>query len=211
MKENKLDSPVGALYAIPDKDATAMNLEMSSDLSSSRNLAQDLKAAVYEISREVSTDSIGDKVGQLTNFGLRVLYTDALDKTDMQRQLYGDALKELNRRLLVLANYTGEQSNPGKITWGEALISSVVEDLTADQLALGMGIIDKETITRRYQSRYGVSYEDVVAKLDEQAQKSNAQNSNIGAEILRRFNQGQGANEAQNVNGNNGNRPTPIS
>lgn len=32
LKKNKLDSPVGALYAIPDKDAKAMNLEMSSDL-----------------------------------------------------------------------------------------------------------------------------------------------------------------------------------
>jgi hypothetical protein len=210
MKENKLDSPVGALYAIPDKDAKAMNLEMSSDLSSSRDLSQDLKAAVYEISREVSTDSIGDKLGQLTNFGLRVLYTDALDKTDTQRQLYGDALKELNRRLLVLANFTGEQSNPGKITWGEALINNVVEDLTADEKALGMGIIDKETITKRYQSRYGVSYEDVQKKLADEKKEANANNSNIGAEILRRFNQGQGA-EAQNVNGNNGNRPIPIS
>lgn len=197
MKENKLDSPVGALYAIPDKEATAMNLEMSSDLSSSRNLAQDLKAAVYEISREVSTDSIGDKVGQLTNFGLRVLYTDALDKTDLQRQLYGDALKELNRRLLVLNNFTGEQSNPGKITWGEALISNVVEDLTADQMAMDMGVIDRETVIKRYQSRYGVSWEDVIKNIAKEKTEANAQNSNIGAEILRRFNQGQGA-EAQN-------------
>ena len=191
MKENKLDSPVGALYAIPDNEAKAMNLEMSSDLSSSRNLSQDLKAAVYEISREVSTDSIGDKLGQLTNFGLRVLYMDALDKTDTQRQLYGDALKELNRRLLVLANYTGVQSDPGKIAWGDALITNVLEDMQADQLALGMGIIDKETIIARYQMRYGVDAETVMANLANEAATANAANANIGATILRNFNQGQ--------------------
>ncbi len=168
MKENKLDSAVGSLYAIPSENAKAMNLEMSSDLASSRNVSQDTKAAIYEISREVSTDSIGDKLGQLTNFGLRVLYTDALDKTDTQRQLYGDALKELNRRLLVLHNWTGPLSDPGKITWGDALIVNAKEEMETDKLALDMGAIDKETIIKRWQSRYGVDWEDVVKSIAKQ-------------------------------------------
>lgn len=168
MKENKLDSPVGALYAIPDKDAKAMNLEMSSDLSSSRNLSQDLRQSIFDIAREVDMTTVADKLGALTNFALRVLYNDALDKNDTKRQLYGDALKELNRRLMVLNNWTGEQSDPGKITWGEAMIINVLEELEVDEKAMSMKIVDKETVTRRYQSRYGVSYEDIKERLEQE-------------------------------------------
>mgnify|MGYP003558113422 CR=1 FL=1 len=203
MKENKLDSAVGSIYAIPDKDAKAMNLEMSSDLTSSRNLAQDLKKSIYEIGREVSMDSIGDNLGQLTNFALRVLYSDAVDKNETKRWLYADALKELNRRLLVLTDkWQGADTDPGDVIWGEALIINVKEEMETDQLALSMKVVDLETVTRRYESRYGVAYDDIQKKLADQAKAANANNSNIGAEILRRFNQGQGAENAQRVNGN---------
>lgn len=165
LKENKLDSAVGSLYAIPDKEAKAMNLEMSSDLSSSRNLSQDLRQAIFDIAREVDMTSVADKLGALTNFALRVLYSDATDKNDTKRQLYGDALKELNRRLLVLNNWTGPESDAGKITWGEAMVVNMLEEMEVDEKALDMKIIDHETITKRYQSRYGVSFEDIQARL----------------------------------------------
>ena len=134
---------------------------------------------------------MADKLGSLTNFGLHVLYGDAIDKNSTKRELYGDAILELNRRLLVIAGYEMEASNPGKITWGEALITNVLEDMQADQLALGMGIIDKETIIKRYQTRYGVDADTVMANLANETATANAANSNIGAEILKRFSQGQ--------------------
>lgn len=168
MKENKLDSAVGSLYAIPDKEAKAMNLEMSSDLSSSRNLAQDLRQSIFDIAREPDITSMSDKLGALTNFALRVLYSDATDKNDTKRQLYGDALMELNRRLLVLNNWTGEASNPGTVAWGEALIVNLLEEMEIDEKALTMKIIDRETIIKRYESRYGVDYEEVLAKLKQE-------------------------------------------
>jgi hypothetical protein len=166
MKENKLDSAVGSLYAIPSENAKAMNLEMSSDLSSSRNLSQDLRQSIFDIAREVDMTSVSDKLGALTNFALRVLYSDAMDKNDTKRQLYGDALKELNRRLLVIANYTGEASNPGSIAWGEAMIISVLEEIEIDERALKMQVVDKETVAKRYEQRYGVTYEEIKAKIE---------------------------------------------
>lgn len=148
-------------------------------------------------------DSIGDNLGQLTNFGLRVLYSDAVDKNETKRWLYADALKELNRRLLVLTDkWKGAETDPGDVIWGEALIINVMEEMETDQLALNMKVVDLETVTRRYESRYGVAYDDIQKKLAEQTKAANANNSNIGAEILRRFNQGQGADNAQRVNGN---------
>lgn len=186
-----LENSVGTFYAIPNENAKVYNVEMQSDLVSSRAFGLDLRQSIFDIAREVDLSSITDKVGALTNFGLRVLYSDAIDKNDTKRQLYGDALKEINHRLLVLAGYEKEQSNPGEVQWGEALVTNIIEEMMADEKALGMGIVDKETVTKRYQARYGVDYDTIQANLAAQKQTETA-NRDIGAELLRRrFNQGQ--------------------
>ena len=187
-----IDQAVGSFHAIPNADAKVYNLEMQSDLASSVTFGNILRQSIFDIAREVDISSITDKVGALTNFGLHVLYTDALDKNDTKRQLYGDALKELNRRLLVIAGFTGADSDPGKITWGEAMIVNTLEEMQVDQLALNMKIVDLETITKRYQSRYGVDWETIQANLGNQALKDNANNADIGTTILRNFTQGRG-------------------
>lgn len=187
----KFDAAVGSFHAIPNPDAKVFNLEMGSDLASSRAFAGDLRQSIFDISREVDISSMSDKLGALTNFGLHVLYTDALDKNNTKRQLYGDALLELNRRLLVISGWEMMDSFPGYIQWGEAMISNVIEDMQADQLALGMGIIDKETISRKYEDRYGVDYEQIQINMAEEAARTSAASADIGATILRNFNQGR--------------------
>lgn len=146
---------------------------------------------------------MSDKLGALTNFGLRVLYSDALEKNDTKRQLYGDAFKELNRRLLVLNGWEGEMSRPGDVVWGEAMTINILEELQADQIALELGVIDKETVIKRYQMRYGVDYETVLANIEQEKSAANANSANIGAQILRNFNQGV----QQNPMVNNGAQP----
>jgi len=192
------DSP-DEMWAIPSGgggvEPKVYNLELSSDLASSRAFALDLRQAVFDIVREVDITSMADKLGALTNFGLQVLWSDAIDKNDTKRQLYGDALKELNRRLLVLAGNEGEASNPGDIQWGKALPVNLTEEITFDKIALELGIIDKETVANLYQSRYGVDWETIQANLDAQSEKDNQQNADVGALILRNFNQGKGMNE----------------
>lgn len=186
-----LDNSVGTFYAIPSADAKVYNVEMQSDLASSRAFGLDLRQSIFDIAREVDMTSITDKIGALTNFGLRVLYSDAIDKNDTKRQLYGDAIKEINRRLLVLAGYEKEKSNPGTLQWGDALIVNVIEEMTADEKAINLGIVDIETVAKRYQSRYGVDYETIKANIAKQ-KADKAASDNIGADILRRrFSQGQ--------------------
>lgn len=190
----KLESAVGSFHAIPAPDAKVYNLEMSSDLASSINFASMLRQSIFDISREVDISSMADKLGALTNFGLQVLWSDALDKNNTKRQLYGDALIELNRRLLVLNGFVMEQSNPGSIQWGDPLPVNITEDMTADKMALELGIIDKETVSNRYFARYGKTWEDIQKAVEEQQQKDNQGNADIGSMILRNFSQGQGAN-----------------
>jgi len=186
-----VNSSPESMFVVPRENAQIFNLEVQSDLASSRNFALDLRQSIFDISREVDISSMADKLGQLTNFGLRVLWGDALDKNDTKRQLYGDALKELNRRLLVLAGYELEKSRPGEIEWGQELPANILEEMKADQLALDMGIIDKQTIAERYRTRYGEDWETIVANLQEQQAADNENNNNIGALILRNFTQGR--------------------
>lgn len=195
-----LDGAVNTFHAIPNPEAKVYNLEMSSDLASSRAFALDLRQSIFDTSREVDISSMSDQLGALTNFGLQVLWSDALDKNDTKRQLYGDAFLELNRRLLVLANYTAEQSNPGDVQWGAALPVNIEEELRADKLALELGIIDKESVAIRYVSRYGKSWEDIKKAVEAEKKVENENNANIGATILRNFSQGKGINGNQPIN-----------
>ena len=195
-----MPSGPGSFRSIPNPEAKVYNLEMESDLASSREFALDLRQSIFDIAREVDISSMADKLGQLTNFGLQVLWSDAIDKNNTKRQLYGDALLELNRRLLVLAGYEGEASRPGSIQWGSPIPVNVMEEMTADEKALNMGIIDKETVANRYFDRYGKKWEDIKKIVEEEKQKAMEENANVGAQILKNFKNGKGANVAANNN-----------
>jgi hypothetical protein len=106
--------------------------------------------------------------------------------------LYGDALLELNRRLLVLGGWGMEASNPGSIQWGSALPINIAEEMAADKLALELGIIDKQSVAERYFSRYGREWDDIEAALEEEKKSANEGNANIGAMLLNNFSKGQG-------------------
>ena len=187
----EIDTAVGRMIVLAGTDAKAFMLETSSDLASSNNLAQSLRQSLFDIAREVDITSMADKIGALTNFGLRVMWADAIDKNDTKRQLYGDMILELNRRLLVLAGWEGEASRSGVLQWGNPLPVNITEEMQADQIAQDNGWVDKETIAKRYKSRYGVEWETVQANIATQKEADNANNANIGATILRNFNQGQ--------------------
>ena len=185
------DSP-DSMMVVSNPEAKIYLLNGQSDLGSSRAFALDLRQSIFDISREVDISSMSDKLGALTNFGLQVLWSDAIDKNDTKRQLYGDVLLELNRRLLVLAGWIGPASQPGVVAWGDPLPVNVVEEMTADKMALELGIVDKGTVAERYKARYGKTWDEIQAAIAEESAASNAANADIGAQILRNFNRGEG-------------------
>lgn len=172
------------MILISSPDGKINNLEMSSDLTASRSIAQDLRQNLFDLARQVDLSGVQDKIGQLTNFGLRLLYSDSLAKTETKRGLYGEAFMEINRRLLVLAGITPV---PCEVQWGDAIPVNVAEELEIDQVALDMGIVDKQTVAEKYVKRYGVDWETIQERLNEQR----GNESNIGTILLNRFNQGQ--------------------
>jgi hypothetical protein len=164
-----------------DERAELNQLEPIGDLAASTNFLTFLTKALNEISQTVDVYSQADKLGQLTNFAVRVLYQDALNKLEAKRDLYGEALVELNRRLLVVGQ--GVETDGGKVVWGDPLPKNEIEEQTALKGDLDMGIVSKETVS----GLRGYNWED------EQARKSTEQveGDNVGAALLRAFNNGQ--------------------
>lgn len=171
----------------PDKmvrltgDGEIVNVEMQSDLSSSQEFLRILRQSLFDIARMVDIDSIPDKLGALTNFGLRVLYMDTINKIGTKRELYGDALIELNWRLSILRGLN--VPNGGKIIWHDFLPINEVEAITAVKGDLEMGIVSKETVA----AARGYDWQQEQERLSGEASTG----SNIGAMLLRNFNRGQ--------------------
>lgn len=98
---------VDRLWAIPvsKTEAEVKNLEMQSDLSSSADHAMNLRRSLFDAGRELDPSTVEDKLGDLTNFALRVLYKSSLNKRHTKWLNAGSGLKRLCQYLLVLKNF----------------------------------------------------------------------------------------------------------
>jgi hypothetical protein len=123
---------------------------------------------------------MADKLGSLTNFGLRVLYQDAMSKIEEKRGLYGSLLVEVNRRLLMLAEL-GDDG--GEVIWADVLPVNEIERATAIRTDLELGLVSKQTAS----SKRGYVWEDEEERIADEA----TQADNIGAALLTAFGQGR--------------------
>jgi hypothetical protein len=183
-QKDVIDSSIGEVIGGVSPDGFIKAVEMQSDLSSSSNFFTVIRQAFFDIARTVDIDSVADKLGALTNFALKVLYQDALDKNDTKRELYGDALLELNRRLLVIA---GLNPDPGEIVWKDALPENGIEVSQELKTDMEIGILSIQTAS----IMKGYDYEQEQERINEQ----NTNEGTVGDEILKLFERG-----GQNVN-----------
>jgi hypothetical protein len=172
---------VDEMVTTSDPNALIQNLEMQSDLSSSLNFIRYLRQALFDVSRAVDIDSLSDKLGSLTNFGLRVLYQDALSKLEEKRGLYGEAIVEINHRLLELAG--APDTDGGEVEWPDVMPENENEIAMAVKSDLELGLVSKQTAA----GLRGYTWEDEEERMSEEK----VANDNIGAALLRAFGQGE--------------------
>lgn len=172
---------VDDMITTADPNALIQNLEMQSDLSSSLNFIRYLRQALFDVSRAVDIDSMADKLGALTNFGLRVLYQDALSKLEEKRGLYGEGIVEINHRLLALAG--APDNDGGKVEWPDVMPVNETETSMAIRSDLELGLVSKQTAS----GLRGYTWEDE----EERIASEKAASDNIGAALLRAFGQGE--------------------
>lgn len=171
-----LSLDIGEAMTANNADAWWKTVELQSDLKSSADFFLTLRQAFFDVARTVDIDSIGDKLGALTNFGLKVLYQDAINKIHTKQRLYGDALLELNRRLLVIGELNPD---PGEIIWPEALPENGLEESQEYQTDIDMGILSKQTAA----IKKGYDWEQE----QERIQDERAQGENIGNMLVNQF------------------------
>lgn len=161
------------------KDGDIRQLEQLGDLAGSMQFLIFVRQALFDITRTVDIDSLQDKIGALTNFGLRILYSDFIAKTNTKRLLFGEALREINRRVLTM---NGMNPDPGDVVWSDILPTNVQEEINVLTSDLGNGLVSKQTASKRR----GYDWESEQERMQEEA----AAGDNVGAAVLRLFNQG---------------------
>jgi len=178
-----IETEIGGFFTVNKSkaDADIYNLEMESDLSSSRALAELLAAEIWHVARMVDPASIKDKIGDITNFALRVLYSDAIKKIETKRLLYGEGLEELSMHGLELQGIVLPDTIA--VIWPEVLPEDDAEITQRLLSELEAGIIDKQT----YREKVGYDHEQIIQRLAEQGTTED----NLGARLLSAFETGR--------------------
>lgn len=173
---------VGGLWTVENPEAKIQNLEMETDAALSRWLADIISQTLWQSGGLVDPQTMKDQIGQLTNFGLRVMFSDAIGRISKKRRLYGEGLEEIIDRSFVLADKTPPETIT--IIWPDVIpedAKAEMETLTAE---FDRALISKET----YRDRRGYNNE-----MEEDRIANEAQESDLGSLLLQnaRFNRGQ--------------------
>ena len=122
------------------------NLEMQSDLAAAIQFYDLLGKQIFDQTSTVDVSNLKDKLGQLTNFSVRVLFQEALWKMDMKRELFGHMLRQLNRRLLII----GDQKNTdvGVIIWPDVVLpTDESERIVVQEFEMNKGLVSPQTVS----------------------------------------------------------------
>lgn len=139
-------------------------LEMSADaLSAAQQFYMDLRAAIFAGARMTDMASIGERLGQVTNFGLKVLFMDFLQLNDTKRTLYGGLICRVNS---TLAEIMGLGDIETSITWPDPLPIDEVATVQAVTAKKATGLVSDETLTQEL----GYDYDDEQTRIAAQPQ-----------------------------------------
>jgi len=174
--EQVKETAVAGFWAIENDAARVFNLEMQSDLSSSMAYLQFLRNEFFSQQRAVDIQSVKDKVGALTNFGLRVFFSDAIQKNNTKKLLYGYIIKELAYRTLLLMGYSVNAQDID-VRFSDPMPVNDLENASRIKTELESGIISRETAAKE------LGYEWADETLRMTAEKS-SQGASVGQALL---------------------------
>jgi hypothetical protein len=174
------ETAVDGFWAIPNQQANVFNLEMKGDLAAAMGFLEFIQGAFYSEHRTVNLASMKDRLGQMTNFGLRVLFKGATDKLTQKRALYGAGLVEISRRTLLLL---GMGEHRPRVAWPDPLLLNRLEMLEGLAKERDLGIVSQATAAADAGRDWDVEQDRLEAE--------KAGQENVGSMILRAFETGQ--------------------
>lgn len=178
-----VETAVDGLWSGLPADARVENLEMQSDLDSSMRFLEFLERTFYAQHRAVDLSSVKDRVGQLTNFALRTMFKDALDKLQTKRTLYGNALSELSWRASVILGWGDEQPT---VAWPNPLPFNETEEVATAVQEMGAQILSRQTAAEAR----GRDWEREKQRMEEERDTEQAGLGAVLARAMRDFDRG---------------------
>lgn len=185
-KDQLQKTAVDGLWSIPDANARVENLEMQSDLESSRLNAHEIKADFFSDSQTVDLAVVKDKAGSLTNFGLKLLFTEALAKNNKKRRLAGRGLANM---LTCVGTLLGQSWDGVKVIWGDPLPENRVEQVSNAKEEIAMEISSRQTQSERLGYDWDREQKQIA---DEKA----ASATNLGALLMNNLRDANSGNNA---------------
>jgi len=174
------DTSIDAFWSIPAENAKVYNLEMQSDLQSSLAMLDFVRGAFWTIGRGLDVSVYKDKIGQITNFALRVLAIRALNKMGDKRISYGKLIRDINDHAQEMMGI--EKPEPTVINWPVPLPISDKEELESLSTEVSLEIVSKQTAAEER----GRSWEKERGRIAAEKEE----NVSFGEYLLRNFDRG---------------------
>lgn len=135
----------GGLWDNLPTDAKVELIEMGGDLKSSMETLEILRSEFFTQQRVLDNATIKDKVGALTNFGVRMLFSEMIELRDELVMQYGTLFEEAIGCLLLMKGV----SVPGvEAKWSEPLPVNRLELLQAATLEKALETTSQKTLTK---------------------------------------------------------------
>lgn len=161
---DEIDSGPATIIELSEADAKVYNLEMTSDLSSSLNFLTMTRSAFFESAKVVDRASIKDKLGDLTNFAVRMLYGAQSDAALQKQLYYGRGTVRMAQGLMALV---GADVKVGS-SWDDLLPQDRGEQVASVATEQGMGIVSEQTLLEELGHDPEVEKQRKAAELDNQ-------------------------------------------
>ena len=187
-----VETSVDGFWAGLPNDARVENLEMQSDLASSMAFLEFLERTFYSQHRAVDLSNVKDRVGQLTNFALRTMFKEALDKLSTKRTLYGNALSELSWRANELLGWGQEQP---KVIWPNPLPFNDTEEMQVLVQEMSASILSRQTAAETR----GHDWERELARMEAERGEDRLGLGQVLAQAMRDFDRGGSEGEGEDV------------
>lgn len=171
---------INDFWAISNENAALHQLEMMSDMGSSMAFVQLMIRSIFDQGRELDPASVQDRLGDLTNFGLRVLNGSTLGKVAVKRMLYGrKGFTRINQALLDLGNFP--PATPVQNVWADPLPTNQLEEAQALDVDRRHGASVYSYLQRRgYDPLQEAQHRQDETALDQEAVAAFLGNANFG-------------------------------
>lgn len=158
-----------AVWEFASPDVKASVLEGTTDLSAAMAHLQELRSTFFTQMRVVDLSTIKDRLGQITNFGVKMLFSDMSANIQEKQRLYGSGICEALRRALMILTGSADVPKP-QAHWQEVVPENRVELLTAIEKEHALGILSIQTAS----DDLGRDYETEQANLEQERERSMA-------------------------------------